>query len=299
VASSAPRRLWTAVLTLLTSALLVGAAAPKTGKTVNPPLKRESLVFEKSEGERHRALQAWMSKRAAGWHHVPLAVGGNFVRESWCAPTVKPEFCENGSVVTREERGTAWMTLETLHYPKDWPKVFGLVVSIGTFPAKGDLAIRFHLAEDGRSIVGEGMEATFLEIGPSGVSQAVSLGARTGLKALDTDLFVEAPGGDGQALQRLAASPESLRTSSLALLDALAARVNEAFAKGEVLGWDEGEYEGNGIPPTRTPRPLTPAEAQREKKAAHEEIARRKAMIERHFAGMHALLVAEVPVTLF
>lgn len=276
---------------------LAPAATPAKGGKEKPvtaaTLRLEDLVFEKGEGERHRALRAWMVEHAQGWRHVPLHVGGNFITERWCAPAVPESRCASGSVVTSEERGAAWMTLETLHY--DLPKAFGSVVSIGRFPEKGDLGLRFYRSIGGKTIVGEGLEATFLLLGAEKVEEAVSIGARQGLTVVTTDVAVDAPGGFADVLKRMAASPESLKAHARSMLDALGQRVEDALAKGEVMGFDEGEYKGGGIPPRRTPRPLTAAEITREREAAKKEIARRRTFVERHAAAMQALLVGSVP----
>ena len=260
-------------------------------------MKLEDLSFEKGEGEKHRALQAWMEKRAgAGWHHEPLKAGGNFLTERWCGPRVDPGRCESGAVVTSEERGTEWMSLEALHY--ELPKAFGRVVNLGHFPAAGELALRFYLSEGGKTIVGEGMDATFLRLDKDKVAEQVSVGQRTGLKIIDSELFAESSEPWRATLKAMAASPESLKAHALKMLDALAQRVDGALAKGEVLGFDEGAYKGGGVPPMKTPRPLSAAEKEREAKAAKAEIARRKAFVEKHAAAMHALLKAHVPVEL-
>ncbi|HEY3445960.1 MAG TPA: hypothetical protein VGK67_06315 [Myxococcales bacterium] len=262
-------------------------------------LKTEDLSFEsKAEGERYRALRAWMEKRAAaGWKHEALKAGGNFLTERWCGPKVSADRCASGSVVTSEERGAEWMTLDALHY--ELPKAFGLVVNLGRFPEKGDLAMRFYLSEGGKTIVGEGMDATFLLLGKDGkVAEQVSVGERAGLRILESELSVSAPDPWRATLKKMAASPKSLETLATKALDALQARVDEAFAKGEVQGFDEGEYKGDGVPPMKTPRPLTAAEKEREAKAAKTEIARRKAFVAKHAKAMHALLVANVPVDL-
>lgn len=261
-------------------------------------MKSEDLKFEtKAEGERHQALRAWMEKKAKGWKHKPLAAGGNFLSERWCGPKVPLDRCDSGSVVTGEERGTEWMTLEALHY--ELPKAFGLVVSLGAFPEKGDLALRFYVSEGGKTIVGEAMDATFLALGKDGkVAETATVGGRASVEIVGSAVSVFSPDPWRTTLKKLAESPKSLEAVATKLFDALQVRVDEALAKGEVQGFDEGKYEGNGIPPTKTPRPLTAAEKEREARAAKAEIARRKAFVERHAKAMHALLVEKVPVEL-
>jgi hypothetical protein len=285
------RTLWIALgLSMLVPALARAAGEPK--------MKLEDLSFEdQADGARHRALRAWMEKRAAaGWSHQPLKAGGNFLTERWCGPKVEAGRCQSGSVVTSEERGTAWMSLETLHY--ELPKAFGRVVNLGHFPTEGDLALRFYLSEGGKTIVGAGLEATFLRLEKDRVAEQVSVGQRTALRILDSELSVEAKQPWRATLEAMAASPKSLESHAGKMLDALAARVGEALAKGEVQGFDEGEYKGGGVPPRKTPRPLTAAEREREARAAAAEIARRRAFVAKHSAQMHALLKAHVPVEL-
>ena len=54
------------------------------------------------------------------------------------------------NAVLAQTRVTAWMALETRHCAQEFPKVFGSLVSIVSFPATGGLALRFSLAADGR-----------------------------------------------------------------------------------------------------------------------------------------------------
>lgn len=282
---------------LLTAAAPAGPVPGAKEEAMSPEApKLDGLVFAPGAGERHRALRAWLEARAAGWRHVPLAVHGNFVTERWCAPSVPAARCQSGAVVTEEGRGTAFAALETLHYPQEWPRVFGLVLSIVRIPEQGELGLRFHLSEDGRTVVGPGMEASFLRLEGERVAERLSLGARAGLRLVETELQVETPGGWRQALKRMAASPESLEEFALFALQALERRVHEALRAGEVQGYDEGEYLGGGVPPERTWRPLTTAEAERERAAALAELARRRAFVQKHARAMHALLRAHVPV---
>jgi len=259
----------------------------------------DDLSFEsKHESERYRALRAWMQKHSPGWQHVPLERrGGNFLTERWCGPMVAPDLCARGAVVTSEKRGTAFRSLELLHH--QMPKVFGLVVDLGRFPETGEVALRFRVSEGGKTIVNDQMEATFLFFGEDNrLRERVSIGQTMKLRVVDTSLSVVSPDPWRETLKKMAASPQSFQAVATKQLDALQARLDEALAKGEIMGFDQGPYMGGGIPPERTERPLTTEERQAEARAAKAEIDRQKAILVKHAAAMHALLVAEVPVEL-
>ena len=279
-------------------ALLAVCASAQPGSSASSvatgTLRVESLVFEKAAGERHHAIRRWMQSRAQGWRHLPLQLGGNFLAEHWCAPGTAERRCTGGAPA----RGDASMSLETLTYEKSFPEVFGSIVSIGSFPAKSELALRFHLAIDGRRIVGDSMTANFFVQADDREPERFTLGAQMSLSLMGTGLSVDAPGGWRGALAAMKASPQSLRRFAGTMLDALDTRVADALARGEVRGFDEGVSPGRGIAPQRQPRPLKPDELAKLKATVQQEIARRRAFFEQRAEPLHALLIATVPVEL-
>jgi hypothetical protein len=285
----------------VTAAVVFCIASAASAQTAVPsptpgaePLRLETLVFEKSAGERHRAIRAWMQSRAQGWRHLPLQLGGNFLSERWCAPGTAERRCTGGAPV----RGDASMSLETLTYEQEFPKVFGSIVSIRSFPMKSDLALQFYLAIDGRRIAGDSMTADFFVQADDREPDRYTLGAQMHLSLMGTALSVDAPGGWRGALAAMKASPASLRRFAGEMLAALDKRVTDALARGEVSGFDEGASPGRGIPPQRLSRPLKPDELAQLKAAAKQEIARRRAFFEQRAEALHALLIAAVPVDL-
>lgn len=272
---------------------------PALGQATKPKL--DQLRFaDVREGRRHRALREWLATRSHNWRHKPLEIIGNFIEERWCGPTVSEPACEGGAVVNETARGTAWRTISTLHYSQDWPAVFGLHLSLGDVPQRGagDLGVRFFLAENGAGIIGTGMSVSFVLLGADEkVPEVLTLGATQAYQSSTmNELQVEAPGSWQEELRRLTASPASLRETALVRLAALEARVKKAFAVGEIQGYDEGPYKGDGIPPLRLPRPLRPDERAAEEKRAAIELGRRRAFVEKHFAAMHARLSQVVPL---
>lgn len=248
--------------------------------------------------ERHAALRAWIEAHSDGFRRVPLRRLGNFLNERWCGPEANQAACDGGSLVGSTTPGDAWRQLETLFYPADPDLTFGLGVAIGRNPPGPGAGVQLSAWSGGASIVGDHLTVRLLAFDDAGKSEAVELGDRIGLTVVDTPLSVRAPGGGPGELARLAASPASLLATAKERLAALQAEAEAAIADGRVQGFDEGLYEGRGLPPERTPRPLTNQEKVREVAGVRTEIAARVALVERNAEAFHRALVAELPVEL-
>ena len=276
------------VVPLLLSLLFAAGTAPGPAR----------MRFTRAEdGALHAALRSWMEARSPGYRHLPPRERGSFFGESWCSPAVVEWKCTGGAVVNDTAPGTAWRSLDTLHYSSSWPEVFGVVASIGDFPVGSDLGVAFSLAVHGASIVGDGMSLAFTRRAADGSGERVVAGERYTLVLVDRqEVVLEAPGGWREEFGRLALSPDSLRRTFGSRLDALEKRALASLADGTILGFDDGPYLGRGIPPVRGRRPLREDERVREAAAVRTEIARRRTFVEANAGGIHSLLVGALPI---
>ena len=278
-------------MTAIPLALSLLLAAAAAGRAVGPSFTRAE------DAALHAALQRWMVAHSPGFRHVPERERGNFVGESWCSPSVSEGACTGGAVVYETAPGTAWRQLDALRYPSREKELFGVVASIGEFPAASDLGVSLFLSQNGASIVGEGFSISFASRKGSGGVEELQAGGRYAVALLDRqEVSLPAPGGWREELRRLSASPESLRETLSARLDSLERLALSALSDGTIQGFDEGPYRGGGIPPLRTRRALRDDERAREAAALRVEIGRRRDFARAHGPRLHALLVGSLPV---
>lgn len=247
---------------------------------------------------RHAALLRWIEANTDGWAGLPPRRVGNFITERWTTRGVSPAARDGGAVIGSTAPGDGWRQLETLFYPSEPDTTFGLGVAIGQNPKGAGAGVHFSSWTGGATIVGDHVSIRLLAFDGQGKSDAVDLGDRVGLRCVDTPVEVTAPGGGLAELARLAASPASLLATAKERFAALRAEAEAALADGRVKGFDEGRYEGRGIPPERTPRPLTDAEEAAELAKVRAEVARRVAVVEAHAEAFHRALVATLPLEL-
>ena len=224
-----------------------------------------------------------------GWSHYPLRKLGNFVQEDWCRGPGSHTGCAGGNF--RESRDVDWRSLHTLHYESSWPDVFGLGAGAGHLPAEGDWGASFAYYADGQGITGASTHVEFHRLGESRVERSIHLGSAYTYDVEEAHLAVLAPGAQDEELERLFASPESLRDTAIERFDALLTEVERAIATGAVERCEYGEYHNDGIPPVCTLKPLTAAERAAAKDAARATIGGWRADVEQSHVLFHGLLV--------
>ncbi|MDP7111358.1 MAG: hypothetical protein QGH45_05320 [Myxococcota bacterium] len=244
-----------------------------------------------ANGARFHRLRACFDLDAAGddWSRYPLRKIGNFIEQDWCRGDGSHRGCSGGFF--RETRDVDWRSLHTLHYPASWPEVFGLGVGAGHLPAAGEWGVSFAYYSDGGGITGSSVHVEFHRMGETRVEDSIHLGTGYGYDVEEAHLSVVAPGSQDEVMMRLFASPESLRDEAVARYDALLAEVERAFAAGEVLKCEYGEYNNDGIPPECYPRALTPEEYEAGLTAARTELSGRRDTLVEHHAAFHGLLL--------
>ena len=283
---------------------LACAATPDPTPVEEPMPALADLRFEEPRSAAlHTALRQHALARTPGWRHLPLSVGGNFVRERWCSPSVPAPACEGGAVANGDEPGTAWFSLSTLHYPAQWPAVFGVGWDAGDLtPPWGAAA---YLSLRGRTVTGSSFTFRFVRYEGGRAAERFEIPSTWAWQAGETQLFVPVapPEADDEAraqaveaeLARLLASPASFRDTVLALADALEAEVLRALAAHEAKKCEYGEYQGDGIPPICTPVPFTPEEEAAERARLQAAMARLREVVTAEGEVLWARLGAVFP----
>jgi len=240
--------------------------------------------------DRFNKVRDCFGARAQGedWQNFPMRKIGNFVEEDWCRGERAELGCSGGNF--REQRGSEWLTVFTLHYPQDFPDVFGLGVSSGKLPASGEWGAAFSYTADGKSIVGEGLGLSFFRFEGDTIVQTVTTGDGYSYQAEESYISITAPDGAEAELRRLIASPESLRDTAVQRYDALQAEVSSQVRAGTVQKCVYGEYKGDGIPPECHLTPLTGPERKALLDRARRDIGAQREAVEAHHVMFHGLL---------
>lgn len=239
-----------------------------------------TLVFvDQGERERFERARACFGERGREWEHYPLRMIGNFVEEDWCRGERAELGCAGGGFT--DQAGVDWAGVVTLHYPKDWPQVFGVQVSAGHRPADGGWGVWFSVSSNGKSILGDGGSVGFGKVGDEDGGFYVGTGYTW--EIAESRFTVEVTGDGWQLLERVRSSPEALREEALEHWTALEGKVIAALERGEVVECVYGEYQGDGIPP----------QCLRKVPIAGEAVVKETARIRAKVAGVRAALEGE------
>jgi len=256
------------------------------------------LVFvDPGERERFERARACLGERGREWEHYPLRKIGNFVEEDWCRGERAELGCSGGGF--RDEPGVDWAGVGTLHYPQDWPQVFGVQVSAGHRPADGSWGVWFSVSSNGKSILGDGGAVGFGKAGDEDSEWYVGTSYSW---EIAESRFEELVKGDGwRLLERVRSSPEALREEALAHWTALEKKVITALERGEVVECVYGEYENDGVPPECLRKVPISAEAVAKETARirGKVTAIRAALEGRQGEQLHAALLELAPVGCF
>ncbi len=256
------------------------------------------LVFgDPAERERFERARACLSERGRGWEHYPLRMIGNFVEEDWCRGERAALGCSGGGF--RDEAGVDWAGVGTLHYPQDWPQVFGVQVEAGHRPADGGWGVWFSVSTNGKTILGDGGAVGFGRVGDEDGEFYVGTGYSWEIAESRFEAVVE---GDGwQLLERVRRSPEALREEGVAKWTTLEAKVIAALERGEVVECVYGEYKNDGIPPECLRKvPISAEAVVKETARIRAKVAGVRAALEgRQGEQLHAALLELAPVDCF
>jgi len=254
-------------------------------------LRFESPLLQR----RFSTLRDAFSDRALGgaWQRRPLRKLGNFIEEDWCRPLEPGRDCFGGEGADR--RGAVWYRVGVLHYPCDWPRVFGLHIAAGNNADAGEWGVQFFFSVSGRTVLGEGLGVRFVRFGDERASDEIGMGSTYTWDAETTPVSVMAPGGPEAELRRLVESDVSLRATAIERFESLMAEVEKAAREHRIRKAVEGAYMGEGVPPEQTLVPLTPGEEAAVVRRADDEIRRRISVVDEQHHTFHDLLTGLIP----
>ncbi len=285
---------------LVLSAVL-GLACASSGRGPTPSdddyvgsdalVDRPTLKFV-DDGERTAfdAARACFGERGRAWQTFPLRQIGNFVEQDWCTGPGAEHGCSGGDF--RERAGAQWAGVGTLHYPQDWPEVFGVQVDAGRIVAEG-WSVAASVSSGGRTVLGDGAHVSFRR--GTEADSWVHLGSSYAHDVGEETVQVVAAGTPWEVFGRLRASPVSLRDEGVAQLRALHDEVTRKLDASEILVCVYGEYEGGGVPPPCLRRvPLTTQQVQTERQRLDAQTDRQIAALQSDAEAMHAALMSIV-----
>jgi hypothetical protein len=297
-----PKWLWLSATGVLLSTLAcrIPLVAPTPTSTPLPVASLDELRFDDPEtGRRFRALDACIQEIADnGWRTTGYRLIGNFYTSRWCRGDGARDDCQIASS-TRNNRDQHVIELETFFYPSDYPQVFGLNLAALWVPERDGWGASFYFSEGGGSFHGEGVGINFslYETGHHEPSARVSVIGRLTYGPLETGIRLPPKGLSArEELALYLASPEALRDEGLAQIQALAARVDEALRTHQVTACDRGPYQGDGIEPPCTPRPLTPDEEATELARAEAYFDEQQRLLRENYREMYAALMRAFPL---
>ena len=264
-----------------------------------PPL----AFTDTGTGDLYAEIERRASAELGDWHHVPVARLGNFLQQRWCASTVAASACERGVVGRDHHSGESWLELSTFTWEPDTPRVGGLLVSAGFWPAEG-WGARLWISWGGGRVVGSGLQVELARFGGGEVQDLIPLGSELQWTVEETTFGWAAPmtsdmrGALTGLLQRLCGRPEDLQRLGEEAQAGLLAEVERGLTAGEARRCEYAPYRDDGIPPVCTPVPLDAGQVAAELERARTTIGRRRALLQSEAVPARAALLNAVPPAL-
>jgi hypothetical protein len=279
---------WQALL--LTLALFAG---PGLGRGAEPA---KPALTDAAEIALWTSISAKVRQSAAGWSEGGLQSNGQLIDQRWCRPPVGPEACAAGAMPRDPSADAGLARLGWMSTGRPGGD-FGVNYAVVDLPTQG-LGLRLSLTVGGRGLVGDQLSLRWQRVpAQNDAPDALRLGSSLAWAVGEQQIDVAMPGvgGPAAALAALAESPEALQRRGGAHLAALEAAVLAAL-QGDTLRFCElGPYEGDGLPPVCTPRPLTEAERGAERARLAETLGRWRATLQGEAPNLHAALVRWSP----
>jgi hypothetical protein len=234
--------------------------------------------------------------QAGGWCHLSYQQIGNFLEARWCGGAGARDDCQIAAG-TADQRDQRVVSLSTLFYPNELPKVFGMSFSARMVPPRAGWGAQCWYSEGGRSVLGEGfdLQFAFYESTPIAPAQSLNLNAAPQYKVAETTVALPRPASLRAEFGRYLASAESMRDRGLEQLAALAEQVERTITAHAAQICEYGPSQGS-LPPECTLRPLTPAEERAALDEAQAVFAAREQLLRERYKEMYAALLEAFPL---
>jgi hypothetical protein len=269
---------------------------PVETPTPQPTISLDELLFSDPEtGARFRSLEGCIQAYIDdSWRPQVYHLSANYYELQWCRGAGTQPECRNIDP-SKNFRDQHSIELFTKFY--DLPEVTGLGVRALWAPEATGWKASFAFFEGSDREGGDGWGLTFsqYETATGWPDASLKLGDEYSYKVIET-VIRYAPGIPiREDLAHFLAGPESMRDHAQAGIRALAQAVREGISAGQVLGCDWTPYEGRGIPPSCTPRPMTPAEQAGELAMAEAYFADQEGLLRDHYQEMYAAWMKAFP----
>lgn len=270
--------------------------------TPQQPVNVNQLKFTDADTDRRfKALDACIRQMAGpAWKGGQYDLIGNFYQADWCTGKGASADCQitQGTIDQRDQHN---IELYSLFYAQDYPQVFGLGLQARQVPASTGWGANFYFSEKGGGIVGEGWGVTFRQYLTSSqpADALVDIGSTYeyiiyGPNQVNFTQLSDLPLRED--LARYLAGPTQMRDLALAKLEALSQKVNEALRNHQVQACDQGPYQGNGIPPACSLRPMTAIEEATELQKAAAWFEQREQLLRVNYAEMYSAWMQAFPL---
>jgi hypothetical protein len=199
---------------------------------------------------------------------------------------------------TEDARDQHILSLYTLTYPQDLSTAFGLGMEALWVPTTTGWGALFSFSENGEGIIGNYWGVRFKKYTTStGQSEAMTF-----LSSYDQYQILETRVGYSfglplrEDLAPYLKSAEAMRARRLEQIQALTQIVKTTIETHQATTCDLGSYQGNGIPPNCSPRPLTPVEETDELAKAENYFFDQTQVLNENYQDLHAAWMKAFPM---
>jgi hypothetical protein len=263
----------------------------------------EGLVFEDpTDGERLMQLDRCVKGLASAndWKFIPYTQMGNGLRAYWCGGRGARSDCiiSGSDVDPRDQRV---VTLWTLFYPQQFPRVFSMGISALNNPPGEGWSAFFVYSEHGKNITGEGLHLKFYHYPaadkPPDAHVFLDLPYTYSTYILRDPLTLLTPELPlSQELPRFTASPEALRDHGLEILDQAAQQGEYAILSHTHTACEHLEPPFPSVLPPCTPRPPSALEESEMIAKLQAEFAAQQQALRENYAEMYTALMQVLPL---
>jgi len=264
----------------------------------------KGLVFEDpTDGERLMQLDRCVKELASAndWKFIPYTQVGNFFEAYWCGgPGARSDCLTAGAGAERSDQRA--VTLWTLFYLPEFPRVFSLGISALNNPPGEGWSASFAYSEHGKNITGDGLNLEFYHYPaadklPDGHVFLDLPYTYLTYVLQDPLILLEPELPLSQELPRFTASPEALRDHGLEILDQAAGQGESAILSHTHTACEHIEPPPvSGPLPSCTPRSASALEESEMIATLQADFAAQQQALRENYAEMYTALMQVLPL---
>ncbi len=297
----AKKTLWLACGLVLLSMLACRSCSippiPAATPSPQPTVGVDELRFKDPEaGQQFRSLNACIQDFVDETWRTSYHLSANYYQLRWCRGEGASPDCQTLDP-TSDRRDQHIIELFTKFY-QDFPEVIGLGIRAHWVPETTGWKAWFGFFGAGGSEGGEGWGVKFSEYSTStGRPEViVELGDEYSYKIIETYIKFSTDLPTREDLALHLAGPEAMRDRGQAQIRILSQLVETEISTHQVMACDWDPYQGGGIPPMCTPRPMDPAEEATELARAEAYFADQDQLLRDHYQDMYAAWMKAFPL---